>query len=329
MPSGPQDGRLLGATITPPHPVKVAQAPVTAAPAPPAVQTTPVLSPDSLAQIRAMRQDRGLLPDPLPFTWSPLRFEDAKGKFRLHGPGILQTYENSAHQWVYSPTNIARYVDALYSRWRQGDDSVVPRLIANAHWLRVHARTAVGPSGLPFTVYPWPIGLPQFHISAGFHSGLTAANAMTALYLASVVSGEPGFKTTADNILQGFSTPIDDGGYRDALGHNAAWFEEYSQPFVRPPRVLNGHMIAVIDLRWYANATGNPLAQQLAIIGTNALVRNLHLYNDSPISAYDLELRSQSLPYHHAHVALLKELYLQTGIPLFRKYEMAWARQTL
>ncbi len=266
-------------------------------------------------------------PAPPVYSGERSHFERDPSHFRLDRHGVLRTYENASRAWEYNPTNVARYVLALYADWRRGEDTALPRLLQNADWLVTHAGHTHGPGGVRFAYYPLPVGSPAFHIPVGARSALTASEALAALHVASLVSGDNGMEQLAQELLPGFNLPIQAGGYRIPQGHQAAWFEEYASPAAPPPRVLNGHMLAVINLDWYARLTGNTAAGEFAQLGLNALRRDLHLYNDSPISAYDLELRSQILGYHRAEVRLLFYYYDLTGLSFFRRFAVTWARQ--
>lgn len=261
------------------------------------------------------------------FTLSHTRFVDDRAHFSLDRQGVIRTHEASVNDWVYLPTNIARYVVGLYAAWRQGDDSVLPRLRANAHWLEANAKPRRA-GNHRFLVYPLPIAEPPFHISVGAVSALTAANAVTALYSAGLALGDKHLMAMAHDLIPGFAVSIQQGGYRLLLGRHSVWYEEYSQPSTPPPRVLNGHIWALLNLHWYANVTGDQQVTRLFDLGTNGLRQSVASYTDTPISAYDLEVRSHICGYHYADIQLLQYMYELTGIARFRHYADLWARQT-
>lgn len=267
-------------------------------------------------------------PAPLPFTGARNTFETDGNHFALDARGVLMTFEGPIGGYVYLPTNIARYAMSLYDAWRQGDDSALAGLAVNARWLMLNAHLRRA-DGHAFLVYPLPVSEPAFHIQANRAvSALAAGHAMAALYAAGIALNDAKMLRAAQMILPGFAVTIQNGGYRLQLGPRSTWFEEYAQPSVRPPRVLNGHIWAVFDLHWYAQQTGNALARTFAIQGVNALRQSVAKYTDHPISAYDLERRGQICGYHYADISLLRQMYTMTGIRQFGAYADLWSKET-
>jgi len=267
------------------------------------------------------------LPAAPPFTEGRATFEGEPAKFRLDAHGILQSH-NAAVGWYYNPTNVARYTLALYANWHQGNASALPRMLENARWLYEDAQPAYAPGVGQFPVYYVPVPIPAYHIAHGFRSALSAGEAIQALYLAGQVSGDARMGRLAHELLQAFAVPYTRGGYLDRLAPQAAWYEEASSPAGPPSRILNGHMFAVIALDWYARQTGDPQAAHLAALGINALRLDLRLYDGRPISYYDLGQHSQQCGYHRGHVVLLRYLYAQTHIEVFRYYALKWGRES-
>jgi len=286
-------------------------------PAGTAAVATPPAGPDRLSAF----------PAPPAFTGARAGFENV-GHFRLDAHGVVQTNIGAPQGYVYLPTNIGRYTMALYAAWRAGDDSALAPMIANARWLEKAARVVSVPGGPRFVVFPLPMPMPPFHIPAGARSALTAGDAMAALYATSLVTHDANMAWLAQQILPGFTVTVQQGGYKVTLGRSAAWFEEYAFPGVQPPRVLNGHIFAVIALKWYGQQTGNTTALHLAQLGVNGLVQSVHLYTDHPISAYDLEQRGKICGYHYGDITLLRYFYSITHLKVFKYYADLWSRET-
>src|SRR5262249_39176313 len=140
--------------------------------------------------------------------------------------------------------------------------------------------------GHRFALYRFPFALEAFHLPAGWRSALTGANAVTALFLGSLALHNPSLGHAANRLLSAFAVPTGFGGYRIPLGRGAAWFKECAAPGRRTPRVLNGHMYALAQLRWYSTYAHSATAARLFQQGVNGLHQSLHLYDDKPISAY-------------------------------------------
>jgi hypothetical protein len=273
-----------------------------------------------------IQQRLAAYPAPQPSTDALITLNSHPNKMRVDGNGVMQTYLGN-NGWTYLPTNIARYAQALYGAWRQGDDQALNPMVANAQWLERNARLRIVPHGPRFVYFPLPMAMPPFHIPVGAQSALTAALAMDALYATGLVVQDGSMLRMAANILPGFTVTVQQGGYKVPLARSAFWYEEYAYPGVQPPRVMNGHMFAVINLNWYAEQTGNRTAKVLTQYGINALKISAPLYTDSPISAYDLVRRGQICGYHLGDIQLLRYFYQWTGITVFNRLANQWSRE--
>jgi hypothetical protein len=293
---------------------------------PSADQLAPVVDHHAASEGRNIVERMQRHPPAPPYSGSRKRFEKDPAHFRIDSRGVITTWVGPAQRFVYLPTTVARYVLGLYNSWRQGDDSALPRMRTNALWLQMHARPRVSGQHR-FLIHYIGVGEASFQVSRYATSALTAGHTMIALHAAGLALNDGLMLRQARRILPGFAANIQDGGYRLQLGRRSSWFEEYSEPGVTPPRVLNGHIWAVIDLDWYARVAGDRMARKLSILGINALRQSVAAYSDSPISAYDLSRRGQICGYHYADIALLRIMYRMTGIDTFRKHADTWARQ--
>jgi hypothetical protein len=269
---------------------------------------------------------RAVYPAPPPFSGTRGRFEQDRRHFRIDSRGIILTYVGPVGRFVYLPTTVARYTIALYSDWRLGDESALPRMRANALWLQVNARLRRAGQHR-FLIHYIGVGEASFKVSAQATSALTAGRTMVALHAAGLVLNDGLMLRMAEQILPGFAVNIQQGGYRLQLGRRSTWYEEYAQPSVKPPRVLNGHIWAVIDLDWYASAADDRRARNLASLGVNGLRQSVSAFTDSPISVYDLSRRGKICGYHYADIQLLRVMHRMTGIDTFRRHADTWAQQ--
>jgi len=218
------------------------------------------------------------VPPPPPFILGPSTFERGlPSKYRLDHHGLLQTRLPSGAGWYYSPTSIARYVQSLYAVWRRLPESLrerpsatLQKLRVNVGWL-VRDMTSLTYAGHAAAVYRFPFPLEPFNLPSGWRSALTGANAVTALYLGSLALHNPQLGEAARRLLAAFDVPTGFGGYRIPLGRGATWFEECAAPGRPTPRVLNGHMYALAQLRWLSVYAQDKMAARLFKEGVNGL----------------------------------------------------------
>jgi heparosan-N-sulfate-glucuronate 5-epimerase len=293
-------------------------------------RTTPSLpspaAPAAAAILRPAEAARAVrLPAPPPFVGSPQNYTAKTAKFRLDAHGVLQAYVPWAG-WYYNPASIAQYTLALYKAYYEGNHGVRSLLRANAHWLATAMVRQTDAHGRAIYFYPYPWAHPAFGLPAGWRSALAGGQALAALTAAGRALGDPGLERQAEKLLPAFDLRVSAGGYRIPLGRHAVWYEEAASPAVAvTPRILNGHMQALAALDWYARLTGSARVARLVQEGVNGLALALPLYDQPPLSLYDLKLRNEWPSYHRAHVQLLSYWYHRTGVREFLRYANAWA----
>jgi hypothetical protein len=268
-----------------------------------------------------------VLPPPPPFVSGYSTFLNNPAKFQFDVQGVLRT-NSPGIGWHYNAASIAQLTIAVYAvNYRTGSFPAADlRLLrANGTWLSQHMDAFVDGIGRAHRVYRMP-AYPLFDMPAGGRSALTASQAMAALYVAGDALDNPALSRQAGQLISAFFLPVRDGGYYVTLpGPHATWFEEYAYPGLPAPRVLNGHMYTVATLDWYRRQTGDRYVAALVQLGINGLHLTIGQYDSLPISVYDLKHRTHSLPYHRAHVLLLRYFARLTGLPRFAYYADRWA----
>ena len=269
------------------------------------------------------------LPPPPPFNGKPENFESRPSLYQFDANGVIQIYRSGVG-WYYSPTGVAQYVNAMYAAWYAGDRTRLGRLQANAAWLRDNTVHRLDVLGRPYEVYEFPFAHTAFGLPAGWISGLTAAEAVAALYSATLVLGDPTFAQKVGQLLPAFELTVQGGGYRIPLADRmTVWYEEVADSSASvTPRILNGHMYALVYLDWYARYANSTWAARLAQAGFRGLQYALPHYDVEPLSLYDLELKSEYCSYHKAHVLLLQYFYALKGTDLFDIYATLWGARS-
>jgi len=274
------------------------------------------------------------LPAPPPFYDPRWFYETQPNLYRFGADGVLHVYTPYSG-WANNPLTIARYVVGCYISYQQdGDSGALAPMQTNASWLANSMQARQGLGGTTFYVIPYSFGVSDFFIPPGFVSGIAAAAEADALFSAGLVLGRADWSQDAYSLTTVFSQPVSAGGVMIPLtpDGSAAWFEEYASNLVaETPRVLNGHMLAVSWLNWYAQNASLAGPQRQAVQnyvqqGLNGLALELPNYDEPSlrISVYDLERRGWNQAYQDAHVIELDYLYHLTGRSMFEVYANRW-----
>ncbi len=153
---------------------------------------------------------------------------------------------------------------------------------------------------------------------------MAQSGAVRILAIAYNLTGEEKYIQTAKGGLGAFFNEVDEGGvtYKDKDGW---WYEEYAQPNLgMEPRVLNGHMAVLINLREYYNLTRDSNAKDLFNLGVSDLRANLKSYDTGNWSKYDLAGNNAVWKYHEIHINQLGQIYNITGDFYFKNYRNSW-----
>ena len=102
------------------------------------------------------------------------------------------------------------------------------------------------------------------------------------------------------------------------------WFEEY--PTANPPRVLNGHLSALIGYWSHAVATGDPEAARVFDGAATTALHYAHvLRRPGQYSAYSVRTPVQNAFYHGVHIDLLRTTARLTGDQAFGEIADAYS----
>lgn len=171
-------------------------------------------------------------------------------------------------------------------------------------------------NGRRFAVWPYPINF-TYGVRPGWISGMAQGNIAVLLAAASLCSPEPqaaSFEEYARMALTSFETIVEDGGVLVRVdGGN--WYEEYAQPGVLPPQVLNGHIYALIAMDRLRKFDDR--AEGLVDRGLTAIMENMHHYELLTWSYYDRVGTPANSYYQRLHARQMKTLHEMTGNEFF------------
>lgn len=227
--------------------------------------------------------------------------------------------------WVYigeqrNQLTIASYAENYYSQYLNGNDSSKDLFVNCADWLIDNAKVRDD-----ILVWEYNYSWPTYNNTAPWRSGMAQAKSIKVLAMAYNLTGAEKYIETARKGLKIFSTDIDKGGvtHKDK---NGWWYEEYAQTGLDiQPRVLNGHISALLDLHEYYNYTKDERAKKLFDLGASDLKAFLKFYDTGNWSYYDACNNIAVFKYHDLHVKLLNSMYKTTADPYFKFYRDNWA----
>ena len=131
---------------------------------------------------------------------------------------------------------------------------------------------------------------------------------------------------------------MDNGGIAEHLDPSAIWFEKFAHPENERPKILNGHLFAVIGLFDLADRTGRNHIRTLAEKGLEAARLLMPKFDLGGWTGYSIHGKPASQHYHDVVVEQLSLLsphadWVQTwhdkfkGYRFSKKLRKAWKSQ--
>lgn len=214
-----------------------------------------------------------------------------------------------------------RYFDAFEAA--PGNNSLYT-FLANANWLRENARSYGNYSTFD---HRFTLPYPPYAILPPWRSAMAQGLAIDVLAKAYKITGNMNYLETAKKLLKAFYIDAKDGGVTH-LPHDPSdgwWYELLANDQGIEPRVLNGHMFAMIGLNAYYNITQDASAKFLFEKGILALKQELPRYDTRHnYSYYDDSKKLSPLHYHRIVVQQLEDLYKISHEPTLKRYHDKW-----
>lgn len=150
-------------------------------------------------------------------------------------------------------------------------------------------------------------------VKAPFTSGMTSGLAMQAFMAAFQLQPNSAHLDRAAKLLRGYELPIEKGGFtiKEEQGY---WFEELADTNKQTPRILDGHIYALLSLRYYDAKFKTYEARYLFKKGLLSLKHYLPKYDAGNGEIfYDAQGKLADKKYKAIITGQLKQLYQLTG----------------
>lgn len=165
-----------------------------------------------------------------------------------------------------------------------------------------------------------------YGIATGWVSGLAQGMAGQVLLAAYLETGDEKYLRAARDLRNLFFVPVSSGGVRVEVTPQLVWFEEYAKPGIRPPLVLNGHLLALDFLYWMSRVDPDGETNALFNSGVRAAVAMIDSYSGPAWSYYDQRHNLATGKYHAFHIRLLRryEMHDDSGALRAARKRMQW-----
>lgn len=163
-------------------------------------------------------------------------------------------------------------------------------------------------------------------VKAPFTSGMTSGLAMQLFTKAYPIFKDSTLLTDASLLLRGFSVSIDSGGftYKEPDGW---WYEEIANSSKHTPRILDGHLFALLGLYDYYQAGGDASALYYFKRGAASLKQALPAYDaGNGAICYDTYCKHADKKYRQIITGQMERLWKITSDPVFNYYFLKWRR---
>jgi hypothetical protein len=222
---------------------------------------------------------------------------------------------------LYLPTTVAIYALKYFDEWK-GSRSEAAK-VKLFHCLS-RLRDSITYLG-NFAIY-------KFHFQQIYYSsvgvpwvsGLSSGKAIEAFSRGYECSGDASYLVDAERLMRGFYVDIQNGGFT-YKATDGWWYEEYADTNLNTPRVVNGHIDAILGVYEFMKLTGSDSARQVFENGLQALKNNIHRYDaGNGWTYYDANGKKSDKQYQRTMVDMMKRLYAATGEKLFLQYQRKW-----
>lgn len=224
---------------------------------------------------------------------------------------------------VYNPTIVSNYAIDYFKKIETGTDGSANVKFYNCiAWL---SQNMTLKDSFAIFEFKWR---QTFYDSVGapWTSGMTSGRAMEAFTLAYQLDKNQEHLKNAQSLLRGFYQPIQSGGFT-YKEKNGWWFEEFADSNLHTPRVLDGHIFAMMGVYHFLQLGRNDSAEYVFSRGLSALTNNLANYDKGDgWSYYDAQKTVSDKKYHTLLTGQMKELWELTTNPIFETYYKKWEK---
>lgn len=221
----------------------------------------------------------------------------------------------------FNPTIVANRALEYFDQLNEKQNPGTLRRFRNC--IRSLSDSMTRKNGYSFYQFKWQ---QPFYPNLGFPftSGMSSGRSIAAFTKAYQIIHDSIYLLEAKDLLRGFYIPVEDGGFTYKTD-GGWWYEEFAFPNSVTPRILDGHIYALMGVHEYWKMTKDDSAKFIFDQGIKALKEHLPFYDAGGGKVYyDAYRHLADQHYHELIVGLMKELGDKTGDPLFRKYQRKW-----
>ncbi len=161
-------------------------------------------------------------------------------------------------------------------------------------------------------------------VKGNFTSGISSGRAIEAFILASVQFKDKSYLELANKLLNGYYVSIEKGGFT-YKENNGWWYEEIADTGLQTPRIIDGHIYAILGAQKLYETTKASGAKTIVDKGIEALKNKLIFYDgDKEVIYYDIYKKQADKKYRQILVEQMHQLYIVTGDTIFYNYYNKW-----
>jgi hypothetical protein len=221
----------------------------------------------------------------------------------------------------YNPTIVCNYALDYFGEMKPGEHSVsTEKFFYCTSWLADNMSVTGNKALFQFNwQQPWydSVGVPY---TSGMSSGL-AIQVFTDAYR---LTRSTVYLQHAKALVRGYFIPVSEGGFTYAE-KDGWWYEELADPAMHTPRILDGHIFAIIGVHQYWQETKDDSARMVFAKGIEALKNRLPAYDiGNGWAHYDAYKNHADKKYQRILARQMLQLYNITGDVLFKKYYSKW-----
>ena len=223
----------------------------------------------------------------------------------------------------YNATIVANYAIAYFSKYQKQKDNLYLQQFNHCiDWLKdsvtINNNQALYYFNWRQAWYPL--------VKGKFTSGISSGRAIEALLVAFQFTKDSSALQLAQQLMRGYYLPIQHGGFT-YQEKNGWWFEEIADSSLQTPRILDGHIYALLGVQKLWEITKQDSAKTLVDKGLQALKNQLTFYDaGNNIIYYDIYKKQADKKYQHILVQQMKELWQITGDTTFKNYYTKWSK---
>lgn len=201
---------------------------------------------------------------------------------------------------------------------KTGNETSKNFLINNADWLLSSAQKKDN-----YLIFEYDFPWPPYDLPPNWHDAMAQSRAIHVLLKTHEVTSEQKYLDGAKLLLNAFFVEVKDGGVT-YKSENGWWYEHYAHKDGKSPRVLNAHIISMLEIHEYYKYTNDTDAKFLFEQGLTSVKNELNNYDLNGYSYYNVLGKPSSIKYHDMHIRLTQQLYEITNEKVINEYHEKW-----